>query len=142
MLDRDTLDKKVKALSSRDTYTFNCWGFTASVLDLKSKAYWMDESEMEELLEENFHEVSRKDARLGDVVVYRDRYGDLTHTAIFTGNGYVVHKPGNLSLERRSLSDVHRAYGFAYGHVAAYMRLNDSGMIGEFEDSPVQLALF
>jgi cell wall-associated NlpC family hydrolase len=111
-------------LSSTDNrYDFNCWGFTSYVNRWTEYPEWLNDNDMENLLEEYSYSIPRNELMPGDILVFRD-CGELEHTAIYTGNGRIIHKPGALSLERTTVKRLLRDIDYyGYGEIADYRRV-------------------
>ena len=105
-----------KRVPTREGRYCNCWGLTALILGWIARPDWLGSYEMQSLLSAKSRPVRKKEARVGDIIVFKDA-GYLTHTAIITELGddpVVVHKPGTLKVYVEPLSTIlakHTAYG-------------------------------
>jgi hypothetical protein len=89
---------------------FNCWGFTAYAFQWIKELVWFDKHEMEYCID-RFTRIIKK-PRVGDIVVFRNSYGEIEHTAIFTNldTFTIIHKPGYLRLEVDTIDNVKLLY--------------------------------
>lgn len=89
---------------------YNCWGFTAYSFNWIQELIWFDFPEMEYCLEMYTRRVNKP--KTGDIVVYRDEFGDLLHTAILTDENKhtILHKPGYLELEVNTIGGSSKIY--------------------------------
>ncbi len=104
------LNEKSKKLFEKDG-DFNCWGFTAYSFKWIKKLEWFEYEEMDYCLW-NFSEIV-KTPRIGDIVEFRDHFGDLIHTAILTNvkNKTLLHKPGYCTFEVNTIEGAKDIYG-------------------------------
>ncbi len=91
------------------TRQFNCWGATTYVLEIHNRLNWLDVWTMEQILEDRTEPVKGK-IKIGDILVLRDNWDELQHTAIYIGGGKYYHKKGSDISEYCSLNDVLSAY--------------------------------
>lgn len=114
MIAKSKLQSYVSKLKSdNDMWGFNCWMTTSLLEGWKSTSdiHWMDSDEIIELLEEHTSPIDESQLKYGDILVY---YGQedyfvgthLLHTAFYVGDGYVMHKPGSMPIERASTDRV------------------------------------
>ena len=90
---------------------FNCWGATLFVLGIVEELYWVENSEIEEFIDNETEEVDKKDIRAGDVLVlYYGGSSRISHTAIFISKIKLFHKPGNGNSEFTSEKGVRELY--------------------------------
>ncbi len=73
------------------SYKWNCWGFT-----FNPRQCWvgLDGSDIQMILDDNGTQVFAPNLRVGDVVVYRDGGGNITHT----GRVWSLDSSGNPAL--------------------------------------------
>lgn len=96
----------------KETYNYNCWGFTAYAMKWNKNLLWEDEDVMQEYLDMKTEKV--KTPMAGDIVRlsrYRGKY--LVHTAIIIDpkKSLVLHKPGCLALEFNTIAGMKKIYG-------------------------------
>lgn len=118
MIPKSKVATFVKDLTSRNrAYSFNCWGFTAILQGWSKSARWLDEDEIEDMLEEKTAPIDDENLQFGDVLVYRDyNYGIITHTAVYIGGGIAIHKPGKFPVEKIAVDKITRKYE-CYGNL-------------------------
>ena len=89
---------------------FNCWGFTAFVFNWLPILQWFGEYEMNYCITK-FTRLVKK-PQVGDIVVMKDCYGDLEHTAILVDakEMKMIHKPGIYKLEVNDLDNIRELY--------------------------------
>lgn len=121
MLTKSNLHGMVNELRQENYYKFNCWCFTSVLIGFDDSIFWYDENEMEDILGGRCESISFEDLEFGDILIYRDDYGTLTHTAVYLGNGRVVHKPGSWPIEYTGVHKLLRDIP-SYGHLAECAR--------------------
>jgi len=104
-----TNNRKLTARNLR-TNNYNCWGFTAFVFQWLPDLQWFEDCEMEYCLGTFTRKV--KNPKLGDIVVFRNSYGEIEHTAILTDltTNTILHKPGYLNLEVNTIDEAKIIY--------------------------------
>lgn len=89
---------------------FNCWGYVAFNNGWEQTPWWIPESLMESHLAAHTVPVSKKDAKAGDVVIFR-RNGLLIHTALMTHDPEIIcHKPGANPLCLDTIKNAQKSY--------------------------------
>lgn len=106
-----------------DMDDFNCWGFTAALFGWEDSLEWLEERVIENYLD-SFTEVVDGALRAGDIAVFRDDLGSITHTAtvIDPKNMLMVHKPGMDPLEMATIGEVLETDS-DYGDCAEFRRV-------------------
>jgi hypothetical protein len=70
--------------------TYNCHGLTFA----SRRAWVIDADAIQQILaDDRFREIERKDSLPGDILVYRDTTGDLTHSGVVVENGGPFYVP-------------------------------------------------
>ena len=104
------------------TTDFNCWGATLFVLGMTHRLDWIERYEMEELLDDNAHNIKADERTRGDILaLWVD--GCLIHTAVYMGRNKFFHKRGMNNSEITKLDGILAIYNEFTG--LTYMRLND-----------------
>jgi hypothetical protein len=119
---KDQIVRKTAPKLARDKY--NCWGFTARLLGWTKTMRWINRDEMVGLLIRS--SVAVMFPKEGDVAVFMDSDGRMTHTAVITevletGDRVFVHKPGYRLLEMITEKDAIKGYP-EYGSIVEYRR--------------------
>jgi len=83
-----------------DRYEYNCWGYTARTMGWIKKTRWVEDVDMQKLLNSKSIVVDESEVQEGDILVLTYN-GSLAHTAVFTnvsaeGEKMFVHKPGGV----------------------------------------------
>lgn len=90
--------------------SFNCWGATLFVLNATNCLEWTNDYEMEYFLETKTFPIYEYQLKEGDILVlYGDEYfgeNQLSHTAVYIGNGEYWHKKGELEAETIRLEEI------------------------------------
>ena len=112
--------------AEHETWDFNCWGFTARLLDWIDRERWLKNGEMRDLLSSHSIHIEESEVQVGDIAVYGDVDVHLEHTALVSelsedGNHIFVHKPGACALEVASISEVLDWHG-VYGDITEWRR--------------------
>jgi hypothetical protein len=101
---------------------YNCWGFTAAMLNWVSELKWIDSRTMEHLLQSNSVPVDSDNVRNGDIAVYREEDDYLEHTAIVidVNEELLLHKPGSGKIEIQSFDGT--VGDVTYGEIVEFRR--------------------
>ena len=104
-------NKKLKL--GKETYGYNCWGFTSFAMKWETSLSWQAEEDMDKCLEDNTFSVTK--AKDGDIIELR-RKKELMHTAILVDakNGIILHKPGCYALEFNTIEGMFKIYSKKY----------------------------
>lgn len=117
-------DKRAnKQILNTDRWEFNCWGLTACLLGWDLKLCWTNDEIMERFLQSCSVTVS--DPIIGDIAVFRDFDGRLSHTAVLTElvpERKFIHKPGARDLEVLTSEEIENRYGEWYGKIKEFRR--------------------
>lgn len=118
------IDNNVSVASKKaeERIQFNCWGATLFVLGVKTRLYWEDELAMDRWLEENTKELYRP-RKKGDILVVKDLFGILKHTAVYMGDGKYFHKRGGGIAEVTNLEGVRKVYPYKQYKFARLMEV-------------------
>jgi hypothetical protein len=105
--------------NDRGGRSYNCWGYVALNFGWEKNPVWLWGNVMEKHLEENTKPISKDEAMMGDIVVFRSGNGELTHTALLTYELEIIcHKPGACNL---CVDSMERAISM-YGGNISYVR--------------------
>lgn len=105
------------------SFGYNCWGFTAALLDEQEELRWLPWEDMEDFLANRTEHVEGT-PQVGDIAVFREG-PELEHTAVVTRpcktveKVGIIHKPGPMDLEHNTI-----------GH--SYQRHPEYGVVTEF----------
>jgi hypothetical protein len=113
----ELLRKAVKARKKYPERSFNCWGFTAYLMGWIKTPRWLNECEIERLIQDHCNLDG-----FGEILIFR--YGEerpwIVHTAILLDNDTVLHKDGELEIRIDPLWDVQTwHYGMYRNYEAA-----------------------
>lgn len=105
---------------NEDNWGYNCWGYVAFNFGWEKNARWLASHEMEEHLRNNTKPITKKEATVGDIAVFRRGFDEnLAHTALVTHDiNIICHKPGRNDL---CVDSMKRAIGM-YGDDVTYVR--------------------
>jgi hypothetical protein len=118
---------KNTAVDLNAEFDYNCWGFVAYLNGWEECAEWLWVQDILALLESNTVKLRGTAPALpGDILVYYGipDYGgseEITHTAVYLGDGKIIHKPGALPVEVMDMQDVAEEYEM-YGHIKEVRR--------------------
>jgi hypothetical protein len=116
----ETVENIIENLDKSGNY--NCWGFTATMLNWISELKWLDSDEMEELLDSYSKPIDPEDVQDGDIAVYRRKNSKLDHTALVISakDELLIHKPGSGEIETQNFDGtLGEAY---YGDISEFRR--------------------
>lgn len=100
-------------------YQYNCWGYVAFNFGWEPEANWIRSYEMENYLANNTKPITKEEATMGDIIVFRYESGELSHTALLTCDLEIIcHKPGAQAL---CVDSIKRAIAM-YGDNVSYVR--------------------
>ena len=99
-----------KVNSMKSSYQTNCWGSTQFALNHTKVASWSERSDMENFLSLHSTPVNMHEIKTGDILVMRDLFGTLLHTALYMGNGLFWHKPGSNCARNEKFSEIRSLY--------------------------------
>lgn len=81
-----------------DRYSYNCWGYVALNFGWEHAPRWLRGNEMEDYLANHTVPISKDEAMMGDIVVFRYSGGELAHTALLTYELEIIcHKQGQVT---------------------------------------------
>lgn len=105
--------KNVKAgharAKNKKTHDFNCWGATLYALGKIEKLKWINQESMKLFLYENTV-LQSEELKRGDILVLKNKYGTLEHTAVYIGRKLFWHKRGSNHSELAYIDEVKKVY--------------------------------
>ena len=108
------------------TQDFNCWGATMFIEQAKNRLEWVENPEISEWLQNDFHPIKKEDLEIGDILALFDTDKKkermmLVHTAVYVGDKLFVHKMGQNRATKDNLKGVLREYAYC-GNSFVFLR--------------------
>ena len=114
-------DKELPQTFEEDNdFNYNCHGFTCYTLGLNDRLEWIEPIDVNDFLKDNTVEVSEKEVKMGDIVLFGSR-SVPNHTAILISEDKAIQKLGACEL---CIEDLHQIpLNHFYGEIVGYRRI-------------------